>query len=539
MDSPTESYDSLTKAERFRVIAGLAALSATFVVAWLTGGSDGPMCFGVRAEFVLFGITLAGVALLHRHTLPVAMAGLTSLLLLKFSLTGFDLGHHLEQEWKLLLNLLGLLLGFALLAKHFEESRVPAVLPKYLPDDWKGGFALLVMVAVLSSFLDNIAAAMIGGTMASVVYRHKLHVGFLAAIVAASNAGGAGSVVGDTTTTMMWIDGVSPLDVLHGFAGSVVAVVFSGIFAAKQQQAFQPIQKNPREGVTIDWLKVGIVAGILAGAIVANFALDFPAVGVWAAILLGACFSRTAWREIPAAFKGSIFLLSLVMCASMMPVEQLPKASWQTAFGLGFVSAVFDNIPLTKLALDQGGYDWGVLAFTIGYGGSMIWFGSSAGVALSNMFPQAKSVGQWVKHGWHVTVAYILAVAAMLLVMGWHPHPAHKKVKPPAPPAMEQPARPGKRKTAADASHSRKMSFDALRETGPGVGFHIGWRHTAPRGLTRSSPTGSDKRYEIPPLRPSGGLPFPADLSIVSPGETHIAGKIDRRNNVSRAVECQ
>ena len=67
------------------------------------------------------------------------------------------------------------------------------------------------MVFVLSSFLDNIAAALIGGTMARHVFRGKVHIGYLAAIVAASNAGGSGSVVGDTTTTMMWIDGVSPL----------------------------------------------------------------------------------------------------------------------------------------------------------------------------------------------------------------------------------------------------------------------------------------------------------------------------------------
>ena len=32
----------------------------------------------------------------------------------------------------------GLLLGFALLAKHFEETRIPDVLPRFLPDDWKG-----------------------------------------------------------------------------------------------------------------------------------------------------------------------------------------------------------------------------------------------------------------------------------------------------------------------------------------------------------------------------------------------------------------
>ena len=62
---------------------------------------------------------------------------------------------HLQHEWVILANLLCLLMGFALLSRHFEESKVPAVLPKYLADDWKGCFTLLVMVFVLSSFLDN------------------------------------------------------------------------------------------------------------------------------------------------------------------------------------------------------------------------------------------------------------------------------------------------------------------------------------------------------------------------------------------------
>ena len=97
-----------------------------------------------------------------------------------------------------------------------------------------------------------------------------------------------------------------------------------------------------------------------------------------------------------------------------MPVEKLPRASWQTALGLGFVSAVFDNIPLTALALKQGGYDWGYLAYAVGFGGSMIWFGSSAGVALSNMYPEAKSVGLWLRHGWHVAVAYVVGFFVML-----------------------------------------------------------------------------------------------------------------------------
>jgi hypothetical protein len=62
-----------------------------------------------------------------------------------------------------------------------------------------------------------------------------------------------------------------------------------------------------------------------------------------------------------------------------------------------------------------------VLAYAVGFGGSMIWFGSSAGVAVSNLFPEAKSVGAWVKAGWYVAPAYVAGFAALMLVLGWHP----------------------------------------------------------------------------------------------------------------------
>ncbi|MGH8725364.1 MAG: citrate transporter [Burkholderiales bacterium] len=408
-----------------------------FVGALLVGA--GCAFLGVPVDFVLFGLTLAGVALFHRHTLAVALTGLGAITLYKLAFTGFKTGPglgglalHMAHEWVILANLLGLLLGFALLSKHFEDSNVPAELPKFLPDDWKGAFLLLVMVFVLSSFLDNIAAALIGGTMAGVVFRKKVHIGYLAAIVAASNAGGAGSVVGDTTTTMMWIDGVSPLVVLDAYVAASVALVVSGIIAARQQHAYAPIMKDAAAGIAVDWVRVGIIAFILVSAIGANVAanLRFPAVldhfpvigaAVWVAILVCVPLRKPEWSLLPEALKGSIFLLALVTCASMMPVEKLPPASWQTAFGLGFVSAVFDNIPLTALALKQGGYDWGMLAYAVGYGGSMIWFGSSAGVAIANAYPEAKSVGRWLAQGWHVALAYVLGFFVMLAVVGWHP----------------------------------------------------------------------------------------------------------------------
>ena len=397
----------------------------------------------IPIEFVLFALTLLGVAVLHRWTLQVALAGLAAITAYKFVGPGFADGPgitgfiaHLGHEWVVLTNLFALLTGFAILARHFEETRIPDVLPRLLPDDWKGGLALLGLVFVMSSFLDNIAAAMIGGTMAASVFRGRVHIGYLAGIVAASNAGGSGSVIGDTTTTMMWIEGVAATDVLHAYVAAFAAFFVFAIPASLQQHRYSPITKDVTTQFLIDWTRTGVVVFLLAAAVGTNIFVNlnfpeqadhFPFIGVavWIAILMSAPLRHPEWSLLPDAARGSLFLLALVMCASLMPVERLPAASWPTALGLGFLSAVFDNIPLTKLALEAGGYDWGFLAYAVGFGGSMIWFGSSAGVALSNRFPEARSVGAWLRGGWHVALGYVVGFLVLLATLGWHPHPPH------------------------------------------------------------------------------------------------------------------
>jgi Na+/H+ antiporter NhaD/arsenite permease-like protein len=262
-----------------RAVAAAALLAVSPVVAAATGES--PAVLGIPVDFILFALTLLGVAVFHHYTLQVALTGLTAIVLYKLAFTGFKTGAglagfaaHMYHEWVILTNLLCLLVGFALLSNHFEKSRVPDVLPRYLRDDWKGCFVLLVMIFVLSSFLDNIAAALIGGAMAAVVFRRKVHIGYLAAIVAASNAGGAGSVVGDTTTTMMWLDGVSPLSVLDAYVAASVALVVFGIPAALQQQRYSPIMRNEQHHAPVDWVRIGIVAAILIAAIATNVTVN-------------------------------------------------------------------------------------------------------------------------------------------------------------------------------------------------------------------------------------------------------------------------
>ena len=398
-----------------------------------------PAIFGIPIDFVLFGLTLLCIAVFHHHTMGVALAGLGIVVFYKIVFTGFNTGtgvsgflSHVQHEWVILFNLLCLLTGFALLSRHFEKSHVPGALLKFLPHDWKGAFALLAIVWLLSSFLDNIAAALIGGAIAHQLFRAKVHIGYLAAIVAASNAGGAWSVLGDTTTTMMWISGVSPGQVFEAIIASSLALLVFGIPAARKQQRYSPILEHVHEHPKLDWTRVGIVGFILMVALATNVVVNtnfveqtdrFPFIGValWVAVVASARFRRPDWELLPRALRSSVFLLSLVLIASMMPVQHLPAPSARSTLGLGFLSAVFDNIPLTALALQQDRYDWGPLAYAVGFGGSMIWFGSSAGVAISSVFPEARSVGAWIRGAWFVVVAYLAGFIAMILLIGWHP----------------------------------------------------------------------------------------------------------------------
>lgn len=114
-------------------LVAICGLGAAPALAAGVAAAEGPALFGIPVDFLLFGATLLGVALFHHHTLRVALTGLAAILAYKFLVVGFKFGPgfsgfaaHLSHEWVILSNLFMLLMGFALLSKHFEESRVPA-----------------------------------------------------------------------------------------------------------------------------------------------------------------------------------------------------------------------------------------------------------------------------------------------------------------------------------------------------------------------------------------------------------------------------
>src|SRR5574338_1294171 len=134
--------------------------------------------FGIPFEFILFGLLLLGVALFHRRALEIAVGGLLAILLFEAFVTAFPTGRgagalleHLRHEWVTLSNLFLLLIGFELLSNQFERSNVSDHLPGVLPDGYAGSVALLGAIFVLAAFLDNIAAAVLGGVMARHLYK--------------------------------------------------------------------------------------------------------------------------------------------------------------------------------------------------------------------------------------------------------------------------------------------------------------------------------------------------------------------------------
>lgn len=395
-----------------------------------------PGFLGAPIEFYLFGAMLLGVALIKKNTVYVSLVGLAVILTYQTLFSSYPtgtglaaLGEHAAHEWVIITNLFLLLVGFEVLSNQFEQSNLPDHLPNHLPDDWTGGLALLAIVFILSGFLDNIASAVLGGVMARHVFQRRVSIAFLAAIVAAANAGGAGSVIGDTTTTIMWLNGITPITVLPAYIAATAAFLVFAPIAAKKQQAYQPILKDDLPGHPLVWHRLWIVGFILACAVTANVLANLYSEGeekapwmglaLWSAIILTSFIAKPDWKVAQPAIRGAFFLCALVAAASLMPVKALPDPSWHSALGLGFLSSVFDNIPLTVLALSQGGYDWSLLAYAVGFGGSMVWFGSSAGVALTNDYPEGRSVGRWIKEGWFVPVAYVVGFFVMLGLMGW------------------------------------------------------------------------------------------------------------------------
>ena len=149
------------RAGRFIGAFCAVGLVATPVAAAGVLASEPIMIADIPVDFILFALTLLGVALFHHHTLQVALTGLAAITLYKLGFTGFKYGtglpglaEHMSHEAVILSNLFLLLMGFAILSRHFENSRIPDEMPALLPNGWGGGLVPIITTAVWASTHD-------------------------------------------------------------------------------------------------------------------------------------------------------------------------------------------------------------------------------------------------------------------------------------------------------------------------------------------------------------------------------------------------
>jgi len=239
-------------------------------------------------------------------------------------------------------------------------------------DDWKGGFVLLLLVFVLSSFLDNIAAAMIAAPWPPCSTKSAS----TSVFSPGSSPPAMPAVrqrVGDTTTTMMWIAGVPALQYSTPMWRPSPHRDLR-LLRARQQHALQPIMKA-------DPLDAHFEGPRLPSSRSSCWPQSVP-------IVLQPAQSRGAEslpchrhrgvarddrhrRLAPAQLepvarmlRGSIFLLSLVMCAAMMRCSTCRRRRGRR-IRPGFHQRRIRQHSLTALALAKR-YDWGFVAYAVG-----------------------------------------------------------------------------------------------------------------------------------------------------------------------------
>jgi hypothetical protein len=219
---------------------------------------------------------------------------------------------------------------------------------------------------------------------------------------------------------MMFVSGVSIPTIAKGFVAAAAGQLVLTMFFVKHD--YSP-RSGDAEGLKPLEGRMFLPMLAVPGLALGNVLYDLPGIGLWTGLAAGMALGRVrpVWEPVRASLENTVFLVLLVGAAGLLPLYMVQplflrfgKDAIAVAFGL--LSPWLDNIPLTKIALDIGGFDWGLLAYCVGYGGSATWFGSSAGVALALRYPQIYETRRWIKPFFIVMVSYFAGVAAYLLV---------------------------------------------------------------------------------------------------------------------------
>ena len=338
--------------------------------------------------------------------------------------------HHLGKTAEILVFLLGAMTiveiidyfdGFATI-KGFIRTHVKVRLL----------WIFSILAFILSAIIDNLTATIVLITiLQKVIQDRNTRLWFAGLIIVAANAGGAWSPIGDVTTTMLWIGKkvTTPELIKYLFIPSVVCMVVPTLIASRYKafrgtinnKEVSEIKKSPF-GSRMLYLGLGsilfvpffkqithlppYVGMMLSLAVVAAFAELYSSAKFSLSNIDETADDHAIHSPVHAALTkielpSILFFLGILMAVGALEslgllfnfagqlTQAIPNMDIVVSL-FGVISAVIDNVPLVAASMgmfSQGPDDpiWHAIAFAAGTGGSMLVFGSAAGVVAMGM----------------------------------------------------------------------------------------------------------------------------------------------------------
>jgi Na+/H+ antiporter NhaD/arsenite permease-like protein len=294
----------------------------------------------------------------------------------------------------------------------------------------------------ISPIADNMTTALILSTVLLTIDREKAE--FLVPgainIVVAANAGGAWSPFGDITTLMAWTAGKGAFaDFLYLFPPSIIGWIVTAFLLSLSVP-----RGEPEFDITTEEKPVikpgGIVTAYLgiftiAGAVLGHQFFGLPATwGMMFGLSILKLYSYSQKRKGTKGFDiyasmrlvendTLLFFFGILSAVGALHflgyleyIAKLYDAIGATAgnIGVGFISAIVDNVPVMSAILKanppMGVDEWLLVTLTAGIGGSLISFGSAAGVGVMGRMRGIYTFGSHMKFAWTILVGYIVSM---------------------------------------------------------------------------------------------------------------------------------
>jgi Na+/H+ antiporter NhaD/arsenite permease-like protein len=302
----------------------------------------------------------------------------------------------------------------------------------------------------LSPIADNLTTALILSTVLITIEKNNKEFLVPSAIniVVAANAGGAWSPFGDITTLMTWTSGKGAFaDFLYLFPASTLGYLITAFLLSRFVPLTQPVFNSDSEAKPqmAQGANMVILLGLitLVSAVVSHQILDFPAMwGMMFGLTLLKIYSyqlnKKHGKEQLNVFNsmskienntlmfffgilavvGALYFVGWLTLLSVVYHPEIFGATWANIC-VGFLSAIVDNVPVMSAVLkanpDMNTSQWMLVTLTAGIGGSLISFGSAAGVGVMGKLKGVYTFNSHMKYAWTILIGYWTSIGIWYL----------------------------------------------------------------------------------------------------------------------------